>query len=146
MVRVFTIRSISDLRLAENRHGIARRLQRTLGGLLIRDCLLQILLRDALYRRQLLGALQCVCGQIQHPGRGNQCGIRLDQIGTLDGEQRLPALHVVAHHGEQLHDAALVRRKHLGGHVLVEIDVAHGLCLNGKRAFGHAVPILISPS
>ena len=61
-----------DLRLAENRYGVARRLECAFRGLLIGNCLLQILLRHALDLVELLGALQRVRRQIQHAGRRDQ--------------------------------------------------------------------------
>ena len=58
----------------------------------------------------------------------------LDQIGAVDREQGLAFLHVVADLGEQADDPPLIRREHLGRHVLIEIDRADRLRLgSGNR-------------
>ena len=58
----------------------------------------------------------------------------LQEVGAVDGEQRLALLHVIADGGEQRDDLALIGREDLRLHVLVEVDAADGLLFNRKLA------------
>jgi hypothetical protein len=93
--------------LAENAHGIARRTQRTLGGLLVGNSLFQVLLRDCSRLIKLLEARQIAGGQIQYALRGNQVRVGREQVRAVDGKQSLALLHLVADPGEQIDDLAL---------------------------------------
>ena len=57
------------------------------------------------------------------------------QVGAVDGEQRLTFLHIIADGGEQGDDLALIGGENLRLHVLVEIDAADGLPFDRELAF-----------
>ena len=56
------------------------------------------------------------------------------QVGAVDGEQRLAFLHVIADRGKQRDDLALIGRENLRLHVLVEVDAADRLLFDRKFA------------
>ena len=104
------------------------------GGLLVGDRLFEIVLRHRERLIEFAQARQIAGGQFQHAGGGDQGRFGLQQIGAVDGEQRLALLHVVADLGKQRDDAALIGREHLRRHVLVEIDAADRLLLDREIA------------
>ena len=60
--------------------------------------------------------------------------------GALDREQDLILLHLIAQVRKGADDAALIRREHRDGRVLVEIDVADGLLLHEELALARRAP------
>jgi hypothetical protein len=87
-------------------------------------------LRHRARRKEIAQPRQIFAVQLQHTRGRDQRRFRLQQIGTVDGEQRLALGDVVADLGEQRDDAALIRREHLDRHVLVEADAADGVFLD----------------
>ena len=57
---------------------------------------------------------------------------RREQIGTVDGEENLILLHLVADIGIGIDDSALIGRKDLRQNILIEVDIADSLPLQGK--------------
>ena len=120
--------------LAEHPHRVARRLQIAFGGLLVGGRLLDVVLRHRPRRVEIAQPRQIFAVQLQHARGRDQRRFRLQQIGAVDGEQRLALGDVVADLGKQRDDAALVRREHLDRHVLVEADAADGVFLDREFA------------
>ena len=56
----------------------------------------------------------------------------LQQIGAVDGEQRLPRFDVVPNRGIKRDDPPLVGGENLHRHVLIEIDTADRFLLDRK--------------
>jgi len=113
--------------LAEDAHRIARRAQIAFCGLLVGNPLFQNRLRYGESLVELAQARQIAGGQVQHSCCGNQVRFGRQQIGAVDCEQRLTLLHVIADGSEQGDDLALIGRKDLRLHVLVEVDTADRL-------------------
>jgi len=109
-------------------------LQIAFGGLLVRRRLLHIALRDRLRRVEVAQPRQILGVEIQHAGGRDQGRFGLQKIGAIDGEQRLAFADVITDFGKQRDDAALIRRKDLDRHVLVEVDAADGIFLDGEFA------------
>ena len=120
--------------LAEQAHRVTRRAQIALGGLLVRGRLLHVVLRHRACRVETAQAVQILAVEFQYAGSGDQGRLGLQQVGAVDGEQRLAFFHVVAHLGEQRDDPALIGREDLHRHVLIEVDAADRLLLDGKVA------------
>jgi len=82
-----------------------------------------------------LGALQHARRQVQHASRGDQTLPGLDQIGAVDRVEGRAAIHVIAGSGEERDDLARHGGKDRDRHLLIEVDRAHGVALNGEDAF-----------
>ena len=121
--------------LAEYAYGVTCRRQITLCGLLIGSCLFQIMLRNSPRRVEILKPRQIFIVEIQHSRGSNQAQFSLQQIGTVDREQRLTFLDVVTDFGEQRDDASLIRREYLYRHVFIEVDAADRLLLSREITF-----------
>ncbi len=72
--------------------------------------------------------------QFQHARGRDQSQLRLEQIGAVDGEQRLPFFDVVTDRGEQRNDAALIGRENLDRQFFIEVDTADGLFFDREAA------------
>ena len=122
-------------RLAENCDGIARGQQGAFGGLLVGSRLIDILLRGGFGGEESLLTVQSPGRQLQDAIRGDQCGLRLQQVGTVDGKERLILFYFVAELGEQPDNAPLVIREDLERHVFIVIDTPHRALLDRKQMF-----------
>ena len=77
----------------------------------------------------------------QDPVRGDQCGLRLQQVGTVDGKERLILFHIVADLGEQPIDSSLVIGEDLDRHVLVVIDIPYRTFLDCEQTFADGLDL-----
>lgn len=98
------------VRLAEDAHRVTRGLEITLGGLLIGGRLVHILLGSAAGLQKLFDARQRPGLKFEHAGTGEQRGLRGQQIGAVDGEQRLAFLDLIADVEERIDDPARIGR------------------------------------
>jgi len=80
-------------------------------------------------------AVQRTSRQLQDAVRGDQCGLHLQQVGTINGKERLILFHIVADLGEQPDDASLIIGEDLDRHVLVVIDVPNRTLLYLEQMF-----------
>ena len=61
-------------------------------------------------------------GKFKHPRGGDQGRFGLQQVRTVNGEERLALFDLIADLGKELDDPALIGREHLHCHILIEID------------------------
>ena len=122
-------------RLAEDCDGVARCQQRAFGGLLVGNRLVEVLLRGGFGREERLLTVQDAGLHQQDAVRGDQCGLPLQQVRTVDGKERLILFHIVADLGEQPDDASLIIGEDLERHVLVVIDVPNRTLLYLEQMF-----------
>src|SRR4029077_19392969 len=92
------------------------------------------MLRNRARRKEVAQPGKVLAVQLQDAGGRDQRRLRLQQIGAVDGEQRLAFADVVADLGKQRYDAALIGREPLDRHVLVEADAADGVLLDREFA------------
>ena len=98
-------------------------------------------MRGGFGREERLLAVQDAGRHQQDPVRGDQCGLRLQQVGTVDGKEDLILFHIVADLGEQPIDSSLIIGEDLDRHVLVVIDIPYRAFLDCEQAFADGLDL-----